>query len=383
MTNNGFINPGLGAGELASKTVTLRPGSTLRVELNGTVPGVSYDRLSVTGAVNLVGCSLDASISFAAAVGEAFAIIDNDGNDAVTGTFNFLPQNDTFELGGQLFRISYTGGDGNDVVLTRANTPPSLSQLTATVSTNEGGNVHINGSILDPDAGDAFTFVVNWGDGSPQQTVNLSAGTQSFHIEHFYADDKPGAQPSDSFTIAYTLTDSSGSPAFGQLNTVIGNVAPTVYAGGTVSVASGAALNSTLTFADPGADSWTATVDYGDGGGTQPLTIGAGKSLPLSHTFPSNGVYTVTVEVSDDDTGKGTGTITVVVGLKLAIAKRSATQVEATWSAGFNGCTLQSCPTVSGTNWVNVPGAPTLLNSQWVQVVPGTNAASFFRLSKP
>lgn len=380
VTNNGIVNPGLGVGELASKSVTLRPGSTFRVELNGKV---SYDRLTVTGAVNLVGCSLDTTIGFASSVGDAFTLIDNDGNDAVAGTFNFLPQNATFELNGQLFRISYAGGDGNDVVLTRANTPPSFSQLTATVSTNEGGTVHINGSIVDPDAGDAFAFMVNWGDGSPQQTVNLAAGTQSFHIEHFYADDKPGAQPSDSFTIDYTLTDSSGSPAFGQLNTVIGNVAPTVYAGGTGAVASGAALNSTLNFADPGSDSWTATVDYGDGGGKLPLSVGADKSLPMNHTFPSNGVYTVSVEVSDDDTGKGTGTFTVVVGLKLAIAKRNATELEASWPAGFNGCMLQTSPTISGTNWVNVPGSPSLLNNQWVQPVPGTNAAGFFRLNKP
>ena len=107
------------------------------------------------------------------------------------------------------------------------------------------------------------------------------------------------------------------------------------------------------------------------------------KSLPLSHTFPSNGVYTVTMEVSDDDTGKGTSTMTVVVGLKLDIAKRSPTEIDAIWSAAFNGCVLQTSPTVIGTNWVNVPGVPNLRNQQWIQTVPATNAAGFFRLSRP
>jgi fibronectin-binding autotransporter adhesin len=383
VTNEGIVNPGLGTGKLTAKTVTFRPGSTLKVELNGTTAGLNYDQLSVTGAVNLVGASLDATLSFNAGASDEFRILDNDGNDAIAGTFNFLPQNSTFQLNGQLFRISYTGGDGNDVVLSRANTPPSLTQITATPFTNESGHVHINGSISDPDAGDTFQFTVNWGDGSPQQTIDLPAGTQVFHLEHQYVDDKPGAQPSDSFTIEYTLTDASGSPAFGQLNTIIGNVEPTVYGGGTVAIPSGLALVSTLTFADPGSDAWTATVDYGDGSGVQPLTIGEGKSLPMNHSFPSNGVYTVKLEVSDDDTGKGSTTFTVMVGLNLTIAKGPQATVDLSWDSGFTGCILQTSPEVNGTNWLAVPGAPTLVNDRWVQNVAGTNTTGFFRLTKP
>src|SRR5262249_2472257 len=49
---------------------------------------------------------------------------DNDGSDAVVGTFIGLPQGTNLYIGGQKFSISYTGGDGNDVVLTRLVTPP-------------------------------------------------------------------------------------------------------------------------------------------------------------------------------------------------------------------------------------------------------------------
>jgi hypothetical protein len=58
------------------------------------------------------------------AVGNQFTIINNDGADAVTGTFANLPQNKKLYLGQELFQISYTGGTGNDVVLTRLITPP-------------------------------------------------------------------------------------------------------------------------------------------------------------------------------------------------------------------------------------------------------------------
>ena len=62
-------------------------------------------------------------------------------------------------------------------------------------------------------------------------------------------------------------------------------------------------------------------MNYGDGSGVHPIVVGAGKSLALNHTFPANGLYTVTVTVNDDDTGSGTTTLEVYVGLELTITK--------------------------------------------------------------
>jgi Ca2+-binding RTX toxin-like protein len=66
-------------------------------------------------------------------------------------------------------------------------------------------------------------------------------------------------------------------------------------------------------FVDPGADTWTATVDYGDGTGSQPLTLGADKSFGLRHTYQAPGVFTVTVTVTDKDGGVGSDTVLVTV----------------------------------------------------------------------
>jgi len=64
-------------------------------------------------------------------------------------------------------------------------------------------------------------------------------------------------------------------------------------------------------FEDPGADFWSATVDYGEGGGTQALDLIA-KSFVLRHTYADNGSYTIAVAVKDDDeTSTTSGTLQV------------------------------------------------------------------------
>lgn len=88
-------------------------------ELNGTSPGTGHDQLDVRGTVNLTGLTLAATIGFPSTLSNQFLIIQNDGADAVVGNFNGLPQNSTVILGGETFRVSYTGGTGNDVVLTQ------------------------------------------------------------------------------------------------------------------------------------------------------------------------------------------------------------------------------------------------------------------------
>ena len=71
-------------------------------------------------------------LAFASAVSNWFLIVKNDGIDPVVGTFKGLPEGATANLGGAQFRISYTGGTGNDVVLTQLTTtpPPQLGNIT-------------------------------------------------------------------------------------------------------------------------------------------------------------------------------------------------------------------------------------------------------------
>lgn len=79
---------------------------------------------------------------------------------------------------------------------------------------------------------------------------------------------------------------------------------PTINEGGTYS--------TNGSFNDPSSTSWTATVDYGDGSGVQPLTL-SGTTFSLSHLYKDNGMYTVIVRVTNNQGAIGTGTATVTV----------------------------------------------------------------------
>jgi hypothetical protein len=92
----------------------------------------------------------------------------------------------------------------------------------------------------------------------------------------------------------------------------INNVAPTVLAGADAALSEGGTFSQNGSFTDPGADTWSATVNYGDGSGVQALTL-VGKTFALSHTYADNGLYTVTVTVNDDDAGTGSDVVMVTV----------------------------------------------------------------------
>jgi PKD repeat protein len=65
-------------------------------------------------------------------------------------------------------------------------------------------------------------------------------------------------------------------------------------------------------FDDADVNSWTATVDYGDGWGPETLDL-SGHGFVLAHTYHDAGSYNVTVTVDDGNGGVGLGTMNVLV----------------------------------------------------------------------
>lgn len=61
--------------------------------------------------------------------------------------------------------------------------------------------------------------------------------------------------------------------------------------------------------------SLTASVDYGDGSGVMPLALN-GDTFSLSHEYPDEGAYTVTVTVTDSDGAEGMASVWVEVRLR-------------------------------------------------------------------
>jgi hypothetical protein len=95
--------------------------------------------------------------------------------------------------------------------------------------------------------------------------------------------------------------------------TLVPGVAPVVDAGSDMTVVEGQAWSGSGSFVDDDSTSWSATVDWGDGGAAESLTL-AGKTFSLAHTWATSGSYTVTVTVTDDGAGSGSDTFQVTVG---------------------------------------------------------------------
>jgi hypothetical protein len=125
-----------------------------------------------------------------------------------------------------------------------------------------------------------------------------------------------------------TDTDISGAGLVGIRDTVavttttgkhFESISGVWYAPVAVNVGADATVNEDTLFTQEGSFTdevgtpWTATVDYGDGGGAGALTL-AGNNFTLSHTYTTPGVYTVTVVVTDayGETGSDTLTVTVL-----------------------------------------------------------------------
>lgn len=124
--NSGKVAPGLSPGCLSSGNLDYT-GGTVEIEIGGTTKCSGYDQQIVVGTVSLGSAATELSVinldGYKAKVNDSFTIIDNDAADAVTGTFKDKAEGATFTVSGITFKITYKGGDGNDVVLTVMQVP--------------------------------------------------------------------------------------------------------------------------------------------------------------------------------------------------------------------------------------------------------------------
>ncbi len=165
-------------------------------------------------------------------------------------------------------------------------------------------NFDASGSTDADDDEDVLTFSWMFGDGTCTGGSPPTACSDE-KPSHTYAND-------GNFGYSVTVSDGFDAGAAGSSVTIL-NVVPVVAAGADATLDEGDRLDHSGSFTDPGADPWSATVDYGDGGGAQPLAL-SGTNFSLLHTYVDNvpSPVTVTVAVSDDDdTGTDDAQITV------------------------------------------------------------------------
>ncbi|HEX2202511.1 MAG TPA: DNA/RNA non-specific endonuclease [Longimicrobium sp.] len=160
----------------------------------------------------------------------------------------------------------------------------------------EGATVTLDGSASSDPDGDALVYAWDFGDGTTGEGVRPT---------HVYADN-------GSYVVKLTVTDPYGAESEATTSVTVFNVAPQVTAIAGATLLPGETYRVDGAFSDPGADQWTATVDYGDGSGAQPLAL-EGQSFSLRHTYAAPGTYTVEVTVRDDDGDASTRTAVVTV----------------------------------------------------------------------
>lgn len=143
-----YVAPGHAAetnrfGALKSSGLNLNSSAQARFDIGGTQAGVDHDQLHVkSGVLILNNVMLQVNPMFDGAVSNQYVIIRSDAGAAM-GTFAGLPEGATVNAGNLQFRISYSGGDGNDVVLTQLNaTAPQI----AGIQPMPNGQMQISGS---------------------------------------------------------------------------------------------------------------------------------------------------------------------------------------------------------------------------------------------
>jgi len=124
--SDGTVQPGgTSVGTLeVNGALQLTSTSTLQMQLNGAAANQS-DRITVMGTVSLSN-TLSLQLGYTPGPGATFTLIDNDGSDAVSGTFTGLPEGSVINSNGNRFSISYVGGTGNDVVLSALSNPSAI-----------------------------------------------------------------------------------------------------------------------------------------------------------------------------------------------------------------------------------------------------------------
>ena len=132
LNNSAKINAGGTAGTVG--TLNINNGTFGALTLNNTsvfsadLQNIgSYDQVNLTGMLALANTSVlevNTLGGFTTTAGQMFTLINNDGTDAISGTFSNAPTDGSIIISGSFsFYVNYDGGTGNDLVLTTVPEP--------------------------------------------------------------------------------------------------------------------------------------------------------------------------------------------------------------------------------------------------------------------
>jgi len=346
------VSPGVnGPGILSSAgSLAFDAESKLNVDLAGTTAGTGYDQLSVSGQVNLGGAQLVPTLGYAPGVSDQLLILNNLGASAIQGTFSGLPEGSPVVIGGTSFRISYTGGDGNDVVLTALeSSATSLSvvptssvygqSVTLTAEVSAGNGSGTPGGSVDFFSGDTLVGTATISGGSAILNTTLLPVGNDAVTARYKGDSQFG--PSTSAPTSVTVTQASTTTTL--------NVNPTTSVKG-----QSVTLTTTVTAVAPGGGSPTGSVEYFNGG----TSLGTAPIIDGTSTFTTTALIV------------GNNTITAVYQGSDGYATSTASAVIATVNQATTTTTLTTSPNPSSV------GQETTLTATIAAVSPGSGNAT-------
>lgn len=309
-----------------ARSLTLDPASTFLAQLNGTASGngsSGHSRLSVAQGVTLDGAKLDLTVNggYRPTAGDALTILTT--IYGVTGTFDGLPEGGYVSAGSWPFRITYQGGDGNDVVLTSMKS--SSTTLTASPSpSSTGEEIALEASVTPSGSTGTVTFT----DGSTTLgTVEISEGKAVLRTDTLTL---------GSHTIRATYNGSATtapSTSAALTHGVVDSPPDTTITDGPANDSSDNPPSATFTFGSPDSDavSYECSLDgatfsacaspktFDDlSGGSHTFevrAIDAGDNVdptPAARTWDVTGVLAVTGDVEVEGTAKVGQTLTAV-----------------------------------------------------------------------
>ncbi|MFO0936428.1 MAG: PKD domain-containing protein [Gemmataceae bacterium] len=291
------------------------------------------------------------------------------------------PQSHTFVANG-IYTVSVVAtdidGTSNTIHFQIAveNSPPLLtapSDQTATEGVFELFNM---GSLADSNLSGNYTVTVEWGDNSSTVFTQPQVGIMTPQ-SHLYQQD-------GNFTVLVSAVGPDGNSNTITFNVVVPNEAPTIVPAQDQSATTNLTTAFDIgSFADPSPfDSpWLVHVDFGDGTTIEFDQVTTGALPWQSHAYAKTGIYTMTVNVSDDDS-TATATSLVFVSNSLGSSSSFAVGGQTSVKSVLNNGTIQYEVAPFGSSYSNsVRVAESDMTGDGVpEIIAGTGPGSVNRI---
>jgi hypothetical protein len=364
---------------------TLASGVTVAsfTNTNPTTPGSSYletitwgDGSNSSGTITPSGTTLavTASHTYDHAATFSVGVTVTDGNGAQSSTVSTATV--------AAASITATGG--------LSDTALANSSVTLSLATFTDANPH--------DAASTYTATISWGDGTANSTGTITGNNGSFSVTATHTYTSTGA-----YTATITITDADNTST---------STTSTVNVGQVLTGLKSNVVIATFTTSDPHAQAsnFTATINWGDGTGTDatPTVSGTRPNFQVNgnHVYTASGSYTVSVTITDQLGSQLTGSKTVIVkdvGLSAtaqtivgnpnvalnsvvlaAFTDQNSADTASKFTAKVNwgdGTALDSTPTVSGsTGLFKITGTHTYTTAgdfnPLITIYPGAGGTS-------